>query len=135
MRIKPHSFFVLLCLAVFSLSVFVVVGSKTGLLNGNESNLANRAVTAGKTEASKIFLEITSPEDGAIVVASTVWVKGKTLPRADVFINDSETKADSRGNFSASIGLDEGENMINIIANDAEGNFVEKGITVIVETF
>lgn len=135
MKLKAHNFFTLLCLAVFGLSIFVVVSSKTGLLNGGTANRVNGATSAGKTASSKIFLEISQPQDGATIDDLSVFVKGKTLPRAEVFINEVETKANSQGNFSARITLDEGENLIYVLANDAEGNFLEKEITVIVESF
>ena len=80
--------------------------------------------------ATEITLTITSPSDGATVTSATVTVKGKTAPRAEVFINDVSTVADANGNFSANITLDEGENPIVIFANDADGNVAEKEITV-----
>ena len=135
MKLKPHHFFTVLCLAVFCLSIFVVVGSKAGFLNGKSSTSTGGGITVGKTTVNKIFLEITSPQDGTTIDDSSVLVRGKTLPRAEVFINEVETKANSQGNFSARITLDEGENLIYVLVNDAEGNFLEKEITVTVESF
>lgn len=81
-----------------------------------------------------MFLTISSPKNGEVLTASTTEVKGKTVGGSEVFINDQETKADSNGNFSVLINLDEGENIINIIANDKDGAFKEEEITVIYET-
>jgi len=88
------------------------------------------AEEANIPRATEITLTITSPSDGATVTSATVTVKGKTAPRAEVFINDVSTVADANGNFSANITLDEGENPIVIFANDADGNVAEKEITV-----
>lgn len=132
MTIKAHWFFPFLCLAVFSLSVFVVVTAKTGLLS---SNSANGKTIGEKTRTSRLFLEITSPEDGSTVADESLLVQGKTLVKAEVFVNEIEAKADANGNFSVKIGLDEGENLINILVNDLDGSYIEKQISVILETF
>lgn len=89
----------------------------------------------GSVTSDKISLEVTSPADGAKLTSATTTVKGKTAPMADVFINDKETKADSNGNFSLSLSLDEGENQIVVIVNDSLGNSAEKDILVTVQTF
>ena len=88
------------------------------------------AEEANISRATEITLTITSPADGAIVTSAFVTVKGKTAPRAEVFINDISMVADANGNFSANVTLDEGENPIVIFANDADGNVAEKELTV-----
>lgn len=80
--------------------------------------------------AGQISLSISSPTNGSSVSSSGVTVNGKTAPLAEVMINDKEIKADSKGNFSTTISLDEGENIITVVANDADGNSAEKEITV-----
>ena len=86
--------------------------------------------TAAAVMANQIELSVESPIDGAKVTASPVVVKGKTVPGADVAVNEVDIKADSAGNFSAKVGLDEGENVISIVANDNQGNVTEKEVTV-----
>lgn len=77
-----------------------------------------------------IPLNISSPVNGASVTNATLTVKGKTIARADVVVNDAETTADTSGNFTANITLDEGDNIISILAIDADGNSSEKEMTV-----
>lgn len=88
-----------------------------------------------KASTKAIFVDITTPADGSKVSSSSVIVRGKTIPNADVFVNDADTKADANGNFSVRVSLDEGENDIAVIANDSVGNFIEKDILVTSETF
>lgn len=90
--------------------------------------------TPTSVPVSQITLEVTEPANNSIVSNSSVMVKGKTSPGADVFINEKELKADSSGNFSTSLNLDEGENYILVSANDSNGNFSEKEIIVNLET-
>lgn len=82
------------------------------------------------TLTQTLSLTLTSPANRTTVSTSTITVSGKTSANAEVFINDKTVKADSSGNFSTSLTLDEGENIIAVSANDANGNFVEKEITI-----
>lgn len=79
---------------------------------------------------SQIELIISDPADGAVVSSPQLLIRGKTAPNAEVFINDKDTTADGNGNFSATLTLDEGENLIIVTANDAEGNMAEKELVV-----
>jgi hypothetical protein len=79
---------------------------------------------------AQIPLTVTSPISGSFVTSAAVTVKGKTTPKAEVFINDSQVVADAQGNFSVPITLDEGENTIVVTANDATGNYSEQDITI-----
>ena len=82
------------------------------------------------TPAAKITLTITSPANGATVTSSSVKVQGKTLPNAEVFVNEKETKADKNGNFSVTMTLDEGENYMIVVANDELGNVAETELAI-----
>ncbi len=78
-------------------------------------------------------LNINTPTDGEIVKSSNIIVTGATAPNAEVNINDRQVTADTKGNFSAAITLDEGENTIVVTTNDNIGNFSEKEMTVTYE--
>ncbi len=77
-----------------------------------------------------ISISVSSPANGSEVTASNVMVAGKTSPNAEVFVNDASGKADANGYFSISVSLDEGDNVIIVAANDANGNSAEQEITV-----
>lgn len=95
----------------------------------------NRGEASSQNEKLRtFFLEIESPVNGAIVNQPTITVRGKTLPQAEVFVNDLQLKAKSDGSFSTPISLDEGENTLTIVANDNQGNYIEKEIVVKLET-
>ena len=84
--------------------------------------------------SQELILEVNQPKDKSTVNSSTITVSGKTSPGADVFINDKELKADSQGEFDTTLNLDEGENIITVVASDGQGNFSEKELTVFFET-
>lgn len=83
---------------------------------------------------SGFFLEVVNPKNGIVVNSPLITVSGKTAPLAEVYVNDQLTKADSQGNFSLSINLDEGENLLLVSANDEQGNFETKELLVTLET-
>lgn len=85
-------------------------------------------------ESKEILLTISEPQSGSTVSSPNLLIKGKTVPNADVFVNDVEKLADSSGNFVASVLLDEGENIVTITANDDLGNYSEKEFKVTLQT-
>lgn len=139
---KPYTLFVILGIIVV-LVVILAFLLPTLMRNRTEEsvNVAPTPVVEEATPTPSIeadvseglTLTIRSPADKSTVTTATVTVSGTAAPLADVFINDTEAKADSTGKFSVPITLDEGENTIAISANDADGNYAEKQITVTYE--
>lgn len=82
------------------------------------------------TAPAQLSLAITQPIDGTQFTTARIIVAGKTAAKAEVFISDQELIADGSGNFSTSLILDEGENIIMVVANDDSGNSSEQEITV-----
>lgn len=78
----------------------------------------------------KISLSISTPKSGVTVSTATLAVNGKTVAGADVSVGDLEVKADASGNFSATVTLDEGENILTVVAVDANGDSAEQELTV-----
>jgi len=146
MSVKPKSFLLLLSGLVFVLLALLVIFSdfsdinpfkKFERLSGQKVVTTNSEtkVTEGKTDPEKVFINITSPLDKSVVKSASLLVKGETVANAEVFVNDKETKADKNGNFSLYLTLDEGENTLTVIMNDSLGNYIEKEITVTLESF
>ena len=68
------------------------------------------------------FLTVTQPTDESIINTDKVEVIGITVPSAVVSMNGNLVKVDAEGNFSMIVVLEEGPNLIEIIASDSEGN-------------
>lgn len=79
---------------------------------------------------NEIQLRLTSPADGSTSTSQTVTVSGVTSPFAEVFVNEFDTTADTSGNFSVNVSLEDGDNMIVVVANAPDGKFSEKELTV-----
>lgn len=80
---------------------------------------------------TELKLTITEPVENSIVSNGVVSVKGKTSPGAVVSINGEMTSADSLGNFTVKIVLEEGPNVIEVIASDEYGNEATATLTVV----
>ncbi len=100
----------------------------------SSSDVTIEASPTPKTETKSlvqgIMLTVSSPANNTTVTSGSLTVRGKTVAGAEVFANDAETRANASGNFSVKLTLDEGENYILVVANDANGNYAEKELTV-----
>lgn len=114
------------------LGLFFYKNDKNGLfgISKNYPSPARILQTPRSELANEITLTIDSPKNGDVIQGASVMVSGKTVPYAEVFANDLETKADVSGNFTIVLSLDPGENTISISANDANGGYSEKEIVV-----
>lgn len=75
-------------------------------------------------------LLIINPANGSTVTNPLLIIKGITSPKVEVLVNEVEAVADSQGNFSVTLTLDEGENYIVIVASDEDGNSAEQELIV-----
>jgi hypothetical protein len=89
-----------------------------------------KIITKDESIHTTLTLTVISPVDKSTVTKPTLIVKGKTAPKAEVFVNESEGVADGNGNFTLSITLDEGDNPVIVMVNDAEGNVAEKDMNI-----
>ncbi len=84
---------------------------------------------------AELVLEITQPGDGAQVSTRDILVRGKTVPGAVVSALVDDTVAiadiDQEGNFSVTVSLEEGPNLIEVVASDQLGNGKSSSIVVI----
>lgn len=141
--------FLILMIAYFSYYFYQqkkIVSTKKGFLPMGVKNQELISITTQPTQTNQgetttqnksqkgIFLEINYPTNGITVNQPTITLTGKTIPGAEVFVNDLQLKAKNDGSFSTTVNLEEGENVLTVIANDNQGNYLEKEITVYLET-
>lgn len=81
-----------------------------------------------------LFLEISQPTDEAQVSTSPILITGRTIPEAVVSLLINEeieiADVDQNGNFSVNIYLEEGPNLVEVIASDQYGN--ENSVIIVV---
>lgn len=106
------------------LMVYAVIPSNT-MTTSPESNSPS-----GTTTQETIPLKVTSPADAADLDSSTVAVTGQTSPGAIVTANGETDIADTGGNFSITISLNQGPNIIDVTASDDSGNSNEVTLMV-----
>lgn len=81
-------------------------------------------------QTAEMKLTVTQPVDNSIFDTSTVEIQGMTTPGAVVSANSEFATADSQGNFSVAVLLDEGPNIIEVFASDDSGNQANLTLTV-----
>jgi len=87
--------------------------------------------TSAQEVSGDFFLTVLTPISESVVNQSTVQVQGRTLPDAVVTVNGEMVAVDGEGRFSTVVLLEEGPNVIEVIASDFEGNQESQVITVI----
>ncbi len=80
-----------------------------------------------------IWLQVLSPLDEAVLNTPQVEVIGSAPPGAVVSVNDEIIIVDEKGQFSATISLEEGPNLIEIIASNASGDETSLLLTIVYE--
>lgn len=88
-----------------------------------------------QTISQSLNLEIIQPQNNIKINNQNLKIKGKTNPNIEVFVNEKELKSNEKGEFEKDLILDEGENVITIIASDDQGNYAEKEVIVNFEVF
>lgn len=87
--------------------------------------------TPGPEETAAAFsLTVTQPLDNTVTSERTVQVKGRTRPQAVVSVSNEIVVAGADGNFAATITLDDGVNIIEVLASDEAGN--QASVTLVV---
>ncbi|GEM_PF-5244114 len=119
---------IVLIVIVLSVVAFIMYAKNQKSMS---PSLYPNSATANK---SVLTLQILQPTDKVTVKESSLLVKGTTLPKASVFVNDNDVQADSEGNFSTTVILEEGENPVVVTAVDDDGNSVEKELAVTLDT-
>lgn len=137
---SPILFIVIVIIALIAGGYFVYRYEKKGVVNPynqaqntaatNSGSVGNNMATVTVQPVQQIPLTVTSPLNNSSVSSSSITVTGTSVPDAEVSVNDTNTTADNKGIFSATISLDPGDNVIDITSNDASGNYSEKELTV-----
>lgn len=76
-------------------------------------------------------IEITSPENGFSTTTPLIIVSGRAIHTSVLMLNDASTTVDLKGNFSESLLLAEGYNIINLKAEDRYHRIAEKNIEIV----
>lgn len=80
--------------------------------------------------AQTLFLNLIAPTGDITVILPVYTIVGKTVPNAEVFINDSALRANALGVFTYAFQLEMGENLISVSVNDVNGVYNEKEIII-----
>ncbi len=94
---------------------------------------ASPTVESAPTVAGAMGLQITSPQDGDIVNTPQVDVIGTALAGTVVSVNDDILVLGEDHQFKSTISLDEGPNLIEVVASDNNGNETSVILTVTYE--
>jgi hypothetical protein len=75
-------------------------------------------------------VQLLDPQDGATVNTAEISVKGQAPADTVVTVNDDILVVGSDGTFESQVSLDQGPNVIEIVASDTNGDEVSFEVTV-----
>lgn len=97
-----------------------------------------QAATPSAEAVVPTVISLSSPEDGLVLSENEVRVAGTTIPEAYVVIftnnTDTITTADSSGNFSSTVSLEDGSNVIRVHVVNSQGETTIAERLVVVST-
>jgi putative hemolysin len=81
--------------------------------------------------AEPLALQVLVPQDGSLVTSAQNQLAGTTAPNAVVTVNDEILIAGPDGAFQTTVVLEEGVNLIEVVASDAHGReaFINLAVT------
>jgi Glucodextranase, domain B len=91
------------------------------------------APTPPKSNVPAFVLKVTTPPDESTVNAASIAVAGQTIIGAVVSVNGNLVDVDASGKFQTTVQLDEGPNIIEVVASDVNGNELSAILRVIYE--
>lgn len=119
----------ILVLALISILLVACAATAPALGPGSKP-----ASSQGMTQTSgSLTVKLLEPQDGAAVNTNVVKVKGEAPPETVVTVNDDILVVGSDGKFEIDIQLEQGPNVIELVASDLEGNEVSFDVTVTYE--
>ena len=83
--------------------------------------------------ALPLSLTVLAPQDGSVVAVPKAEVRGIASPGAVVSVNGEVVDLDREGRFGTVVALEEGPNLIQVIASDLSGAVREEDIVVVFE--
>ena len=89
------------------------------------------AVTSLALPPQPFLLLVTEPEDQSIVSEESVRLSGRTGPEAIASVNGVSVSVDVLGFFSTTVTLEQGPNIIDVVATDTDGRVLSTVIAVI----
>lgn len=97
--------------------------------DNKESGFSNTVTISYLNKAPN--LDVNSPSDGqSFSKDPSLTIKGKTDPDAKVTVNDFQAIVNDDGTFSYNMQMQNGDNQLKVIAQDAAGNKTEKDLKV-----
>lgn len=105
-------------------------GQQVTMTASAETSVASpTAAPPGQTTGGKI-LRLLSPQDGEVVNTPSIRLRGFAPPESVITINDEIFLVGPEGEFEIPLTLEEGPNVIEIVASDLLGN--EESIVLVV---
>ena len=89
------------------------------------------SITSAVLPPQPFVLLIIEPQDQSVVSSSTIALSGRTGPEALVSVNGVSASVDEGGDFSTTVKLEPGPNIIDVVATNTDGRVLSAVIALI----
>lgn len=107
--------------------------SAPGAPPANPTTASGGPSTGQPSNSGPVSVQVLSPQDGAAVNTAQIEVSGIASAGAVVTVNDNIIIVGADGQFKTTIALDEGPNLIEIIASNDAGSETSVELTITYE--
>lgn len=125
----------LILIVVSALMILLAAGCQQEAPTPTATPTATPAPTATETPTPTrpegFSLEVMEPYDESVVNTSHIPLSGTTTPDAVVSVNGQIVEVDEWGSFATVVTLQEGPNIIEVVASDFEGNEESRILTIV----
>ena len=80
-----------------------------------------------------LWLRLFTPKDGDIVNQKVINVSGQAPVETVISLNEDIILVGNEGSFSIPVTLDEGPNVIELVASNVDGDIIELVLTIVYE--
>ncbi len=98
------------------------IASKTATVAKPTATRTRSSSAAVDPSLPALTLKVTSPSDESVVNVRSTIVTGETIPGAVVSVNGELADVDAGGKFRLNVPLEEGPNVLEIVASDDTGS-------------
>ncbi len=89
--------------------------------------------TSTEYTSGSLWLRLSSPQDGDVVAQPVINVTGQAPAETVISLNDDILVVPADGNFSIPVTLDEGPNVLELVASNIDGDEIDLVLTVVYE--
>ncbi len=123
----------LLIVLLFLLAACTSAPTSTQTLPAAAESPVQPSPASTEYTSGSLWLRLSSPQDGDVVAQPVINVTGQAPAETVISLNDDILVVPADENFSVPVTLDEGPNVLELVASNIDGDEIDLVLTVVYE--